>query len=131
MLRPPSGINSGTHLGNIAERSLQSVLNEAPDDLIKIWMHLDGPEVILEFVKKHHPAYQLPTQSVHPCETCKTLYTDPVVRDVLREHYREVEDGLTQRYINALAIKEVSLKAIDIQNIGAAALAMEDAALRA
>jgi hypothetical protein len=118
------------HLGNIAERSLQSVLNQAPDDLVKIWMHLDGPEVILEFVKKHESSYQLPTQSVHPCETCQKLYTDPVVKRVLREYYREVEDDLVKRYVNAIAIKEVTLKAMDIQNFTSAMLASEDAALR-
>ena len=118
------------HLGNIAERSLQSVLYEAPDDMLKIWMHLDGPEVILEFVKDHEPSYQLPTESVHPCETCKKLYTDPTVKRVLNQYYGEVEDKLTERYLNAIALREVTIKAMDIQNLQAAALATEDAALR-
>jgi len=118
------------HLGNIAERSIQSILNDAPDDLIKIWMHLDGPEVILEFVNKYEPRFRLPTESVHPCETCKILYTDPTVKTVLRSHYREVEDDLAQRYLNTLALSEVNLKAMDLHNLGAAELAIEDAALR-
>jgi hypothetical protein len=119
------------HLGNIAEQSLQSVLNEAPDDLVKIWMHLDGPEVILEFVKQHEPSYQLPTESVHPCETCQKLYTDPVVKRVLRDHYHEVEDELVARYVNVIALKEFSIKATQIEHLNAAALAVEDHALLA
>lgn len=118
------------HLGNIAERSLQNVLDEAPDDIVKIWMHLDGPEVILEFVKKCEPSYQLPTESAHPCETCHKLYTDPVVKRVLRQHYREVEDELAERYLTAMAVHEVTLKAMDIENFASARLATEDAALR-
>lgn len=113
------------HLGSISDRTLQSVLDAAPDDLLKIWMHLDGPEAILEFVKKHDPRYELPLEVVHPCETCHRIYADPAVRQTLREHYREVEDDIIARYMTTLAIHELTTETWHIRIEDAARLALE------
>jgi len=90
-------------LGSVAERTLADALAAAPDDFLKIWIHVDGPERILQFVKRHEPEYQLPLNSSHPCETCLYLYEDMTVRKVLVEHYREEEERVMGLYRSGLA----------------------------
>lgn len=96
------------HLGSIANNSVQELLDSAHDDLLKIWIHLDGPERVLEFVKKHIPDYELPVHSVHPCTTCLHLYTDEKAKALLLEKYKEIEDDLVDRYLATLAIKQIN-----------------------
>ena len=90
-------------LGSVRSRTLREALAAAHDDFLKIWIHVDGPERILQFVKRHAPEYELPLSSSHPCETCLYLYEDPTVRRVLREHYREEEDRIIELYAAGLA----------------------------
>ena len=96
------------HLGSIANATIKSVISDAPDDFLKIWMHVEGPERILEFVKQHDPEYKLPLHSVHPCETCLHLYRDAHAKEIISEHYHEVEAGVVQLYMAGLAAKFVN-----------------------
>jgi hypothetical protein len=74
------------HLGSVAERSIADVLESAPSELLKYWIHVDGPERILEFVRRFEPGYRLPVESPSMCQTCLHLHRDPVARRVLAEH---------------------------------------------
>ena len=96
------------HLGSVADRSLTEVVERTPDDFLKIWIHVEGPERVLEFVKRHVPDYELPTDSVHPCQTCLHLHRDETARRVLREHYRSEEDRVTDLYLAGIASQGVS-----------------------
>jgi hypothetical protein len=92
-------------LGSVKEDPLDLVLSKVPDDFLKIWLHIEGPERILDFVKRHVPDYRLPVEAVHPCETCNHLYHDETARAVIREHYREVEERIMDMYFIDLATK--------------------------
>lgn len=91
------------HLGSVADRTVSQILNQTPDDFLKIWIHVEGPERVLEFVKEKLPTYELPTQAVHPCTTCLHLYRDETAKAVLREHYREKVDAIMMTYVAGLA----------------------------
>ena len=91
------------HLGNLESQSIRRVLDETQDDFLKIWIHVDGPERILEFVKSHDPEYELPIESVHPCQTCLFVHQDERARRVIREHYREVEDRVIEMYLTMIS----------------------------
>ncbi len=98
------------HLGSIANVTLKSLIKETPDDFLKIWIHVEGPERILEFVKSYLPDYELPINSVHPCETCLHLYRDQKAKQVLREHYHEVEGRVIEEYLTSLAANALDKK---------------------
>jgi pyruvate-formate lyase-activating enzyme len=74
------------HLGSVAERSIAEVLHAAPNDLLKYWIHVDGPEAVLDFVKRFEPDYPLPVESPDMCQTCLHLHRDKLARQVLRDH---------------------------------------------
>jgi organic radical activating enzyme len=101
------------HLGSVAHKTIAEVLNETPDDFLKIWIHIAGPERILQFVKQYLPDYELPLHSVHPCETCLHLYTDQRAKDVIREHYHEVETEITEQYLTSLMVNSLNKKFIE------------------
>jgi hypothetical protein len=90
-------------LGSVARRSLQNVLAAAQDDLIKLWLHVAGPERILQFVKSKDPEFVLPVESTHPCTTCLHMHRDARAQAVLREHAREVEEAVVAAYLNLRA----------------------------
>lgn len=87
------------HLGSVADRTIQEVIESTPDDFLKIWIHVQGPERILEFVKEHLPDYELPLSSPHPCQTCLHLYKDERAKAIIRENYHKVEAEITTLYM--------------------------------
>ena len=102
------------HLGSVADRTLQEAVNDAPDDFLKIWMHVDGPERILEFVAEHEPNYSLPLDSTHPCTTCLHLYRDPVARRIIAEHYHEVVQDVVARWMTELATTHLNRELMEL-----------------
>jgi pyruvate-formate lyase-activating enzyme len=113
------------HVGSIKDRSLKEVLAEAPDDFLKIWIHVAGPERVLEFVKSHVPEYQLPLKSVHPCETCLHLYSDPVALGVITSKYKDVEKDIVPLFLAGIAQStihdEVARRVLNEQRLAAIA----------
>lgn len=107
------------HLGSIASATIQDVLQKTPDDLLKIWIHIEGPERILDFVKSKVKDYRLPIESVHPCQTCLVLYKDELAKDILRKHYQEVEDKVVSTYLAGFAGQVIGQKLQDIYKSGA------------
>ena len=94
-------------LGSVAERTISDILDEASDNILKMWIHVAGPEAILEFVKRYLPDYELPTAAVHPCTTCHQLHRDDAVMQTLRAHYAEVEQEIVNAYCSAVASREL------------------------
>jgi Radical SAM superfamily len=77
------------HLGSVADRTLGEALAAAPNEFLKFWLHVDGPERILEFVRRFEPGYRLPVESPSMCQTCLHVHRDPLARRVLAEHADE------------------------------------------
>lgn len=86
-------------LGSVKENGLLEVVAGAKDDFLKVWLHVKGPERILEFVKKKDPDYVLPAHYVHPCETCLHLYKDKKAQEVVKEHFQEIETEVLSEYM--------------------------------
>ena len=95
------------HLGSVKEKTLREVISVAPNDFLKIWIHVEGPERILQFVKSKVPNYVLPIDSVHPCTTCLHLYRDEIARSVILQNYFEVEEHISSLFLAGLAKGEV------------------------
>jgi len=107
-------------IGSVKDRTLKQTLNAAPDDFLKIWIHVAGPERILEFVKTHLPDYELPLKSVHPCETCLHLYSDSRALEVIKTHYKEVEAQVVPLFLAGVAqtsIQQVVRGALEEQRL--------------
>ena len=76
-------------LGSVAERRLDDVLHQTPDELLKLWLHVAGPAGIAEFVARYVPGYALPP-SPSICQSCVALQRDARALRVLADHADEV-----------------------------------------
>ena len=85
-------------LGSVATRTLKEALDTSDDDLIKLWLHVAGPEKMLMFVKEHLPDYELPRRYADICQTCVHLHRDKEAMRILREHVDEVERDILWVY---------------------------------
>jgi hypothetical protein len=86
------------HVANLRDRTLAAALAEVPPDLLKMWIHLEGPEQVLAFVHAKDPAVALPLDSAHICHTCQYLFRHARALEVLARHRDEVEARVLERY---------------------------------
>jgi len=77
------------HLGNIHDTKLEDADKKAADDFLKHWIRVEGPERILAWASKYNPEIDWENMYAHRCQACIRLYTDPKVKKVIFEHYRE------------------------------------------
>lgn len=99
---------SELHMGSIETASLMDVIRSFKPDLLKIWLHLEGPEAILEWVKEKFPSFILPENPVHPCETCLYLYSSPDVKNAITAHIKEKEPELVNKYMASITARLMS-----------------------
>jgi Radical SAM superfamily len=85
-------------IGSVADRPLDEVLRDAPDGLLKMWLHVAGPSGIAEFVARHIPGFALPA-SPTICQLCVTLQRDERAMQVVTEHAPEVLAAVAARFI--------------------------------
>ena len=93
-------------LGSVAQRTIAEVLGSAQDDLVKMWLHVEGPEEILRFVASHDEEYRLPLLSASRCTTCLELHRDQRAMAVLRRHAHEVEERVVNAFLSMQLARE-------------------------
>jgi len=91
------------HAGSLKDRTLGEAIRAVQPDLLKLWIHVEGPERILEFLKERDPDLELPLDSAHICHTCQYLHASPRAMAALRGQAREVEDRILEQYFLASA----------------------------
>jgi organic radical activating enzyme len=69
---------------------LATAIAEAEADFLKLWIHTYGPEKILAWASEKDLSIEWEDMYAHRCQACLRLYQDPVVREVIREHYQEM-----------------------------------------
>jgi len=88
----------GLRIGSLADDALDELLRAAPNDLLKIWLHVAGPDGIAEFVARHVPGYTLPP-SVSICQSCVSLQRDRRAMAAIAEHGGEVVNAVAAAFI--------------------------------
>ena len=98
------------HVSSVRDRSLGAALAEVRPDLLKMWIHVEGPERVLEFVKEKAPEFQLPLDSAHICHTCQYLHDSPRSREILRRFGHEVETRILEKYLLVAAGNQLAAR---------------------
>jgi hypothetical protein len=99
------------HVSSIKERRLKDAIMDIQPDLLKMWIHCEGPERVLDFVKEKAPDLELPTDSSHICHTCQYLYKSSQAKDILQTYYKEVEDRVMQKFFLTAVSLDMAAKA--------------------
>ena len=85
-------------IASVAERKLDDVLDESPDELLKIWLHVAGPAGIAAFVARHLPGFVLPP-AASICHACIALQRHPGAMRVVTEHASEIAQQVAAEYV--------------------------------
>ena len=91
----------GLRIGSVAERSLDDVIRDAPNDLLKMFLHVAGPAGIAEFVARYEPGYTLPGNPVSICGACIALQRDSHAMRVAAEHVAAIAPSIVERFVAA------------------------------
>ena len=85
-------------VGSVADAALDDVLRLAPNELLKMWLHVAGPVAIAEFIAEHLPGFSF-AASPSICQSCVTLQRDERAMRVLAEHAGEVVDAVAAEFV--------------------------------
>ena len=77
------------NLGSLREKPLAMLCKDAQEDFMKIWLYVEGPEHILEWLARKDPCMDWEGKYVHQCEVCRALYRDFRIRELVRENFQE------------------------------------------
>jgi hypothetical protein len=84
-------------LGSVADHALDDVIEAAPPELLKMWLHVEGPTGIAAFIARHSPGYRLP-ETASICEACVALQRDAVAMRVVAQHGSQVAADIAGRF---------------------------------
>ena len=90
------------HLGSLKDKTIPQLLRETPDDFVKIWVHLQGPDAVVEYARKIDPTIEVPPNLAHICETCRFMYNNPKVMEAVMKCPPPFKDQIVQEYVFSL-----------------------------
>jgi len=76
-------------LGSLKERPMGELYQSQFNDFLKIWIAVDGPHRIWDWVREKDPSIEINEDAVHMCHACATIHQNPQIRTALEKHYRE------------------------------------------
>ena len=89
----------GLRIGSVADRALDDVLREAPNDLLKMMLHVAGPAGIAEFIARYEPGYTIPGDPVTICDACVALQRDTRAMEIAAHYAAEIVDSVAARFV--------------------------------
>lgn len=81
-------------VGNVHSDSMRSIYRNQYDDLLKLWIWLDGTRHIFDQLAERHGLKLL---SPHPCSICAQLYKTEGIRSALSEMLQANEESIVFR----------------------------------
>lgn len=91
-------------LGSLREHSIHDLIKRAPDDFVKIWVYLQGPDAVLRYARKLDPSIPAARDQAHTCEVCRFIYRNKRVREVVMRNPPEHMRDLIAQYAQGMAM---------------------------
>ncbi|MEO7038539.1 MAG: hypothetical protein ABI186_00740 [Candidatus Elarobacter sp.] len=91
----------GLRIGSVAETPLDQVIRDAPNDLLKMFLHVAGPMGIADFVARYEPGYTLPGDPVSICDACIALQRDTRAMRVAAAHAEEIASTIVASFVES------------------------------
>ncbi len=63
--------------------TLSGLIRNTPDDFMKIWIHLHGPDAVLRYAQKLDRSIPTPPGQAHVCDICRSIYQSPRIRELV------------------------------------------------
>jgi hypothetical protein len=104
------------HLGSLSNATIKEVLNRTPDDFIKIWVHLQGPDAVIRYARRFDPTIPFPDQSAHICDSCRYMYHNKRIKQIVMENPPPNAKEITDLYFHSLLLPTPERKHSDAVN---------------
>jgi len=75
-------------MGKLENGNIGALYSNQLNDFMKIWLRVDGPEAIIKFAKEKVPELNISILP-HSCQNCALIFNNPIVKNILREHFLE------------------------------------------
>lgn len=91
--------NQTLKVGNIQYSTKASIESNQFEDLLKIWIHTEGPIKILEFLYRNTPIKKNEIDySMHICEVCMMLFNSPHFIADIKKHINQILPNIMLKY---------------------------------
>jgi hypothetical protein len=99
------------HLGDLRKSTIKDILNRTPDDLIKIWIHVDGPGAIIRYANQFDSSIGFPDNMGHICEVCRWMYQQEKLKEVVRANPPPEIEEILAAYSSRMLLQFAGQKA--------------------
>lgn len=98
------------HIGSLKNASIKEVLSRTPDDFVKIWVHLHGPDAVIRYAQKFDPTIPFPKHAAHICDACRFMYHDKRIKKIVMENPPPNVREIMEVYYQSLMIPTRDMK---------------------
>lgn len=85
-------------LGNLKTESLKKIFENQFNDFLKIWIYVEGPHKIIEFLSKYSDLNLKYYDGLHDCQVCAVIFNNIGCQTILKQHYKEVFSNIILKY---------------------------------
>lgn len=89
--------NPFLRLGNIGKCDVKTIYESAFDDLLKIWLYVDGPHAILRYINEKRDE-KSNIELGHLCDACRSIFKQEENLKLLRECHGEIAGRVILKY---------------------------------
>lgn len=89
-------------LGDLTKASISDIIQSQNDDFIKIWIHLEGPDAIVDYARQFDDTIHKLHQKAHVCDKCRAMYHDKRVIEIVKKNPPKHTDRLIDQYFQSL-----------------------------
>ena len=76
-------------LGSLREHGLRELIDSGKRDFLKLWLMIEGPLKILRWAAEKDSRIEWEGKYRHHCDACRAIYSNPLVRSIIRSRYHE------------------------------------------
>ena len=98
------------HLGSLLTASIKEILTRTPDDFVKIWVHLHGPDAVIRYAQKFDSSIPFPANAAHICDACRFMYQDKRIKKIVMENPPPNVQEIMEVYFQSMLIPKPEQK---------------------
>lgn len=85
-------------LGNINDEDINDIYQRAFNDILKLWLFIEGPEKIEKFIQEQEGLMQPKLSVGHSCVLCKDIFCNKKKIDILKKHKDKYFSSIMLKY---------------------------------
>lgn len=94
-------------IGNFGE-DLSEILEKQFHDFLKIWLYVDGPKKILDYVKEWENNIEIP-KFMHTCQACAFIYQNKRVQEIINNNFKKCYTEVLERFKAKQTLKNAKI----------------------